>query len=249
MRLKLISCEVLYRELCHVVAHSPHTVDAEFVPKGLHDIGATPMCERLQAIVDRVDSSVYDATLLGYALCNNGLAGLRARSIPIVLPRGHDCITLYLGDRQRYLDYFDANPGVYFKTTGWIERGEVQGELTQLSVQRKTGMDRSYEELLAKYGEDNAKYLWETLCQSWRNYGQITFIEMGIEPDGSFEKIARDDAAQRGWKFDKVAGDMGLFERLINGPWNESEFLVVQPGCEVYTTFDEGIVAARPPTE
>ena len=33
MRLKLISCEIFHREMCAVVARSPHRVDIEFLPK------------------------------------------------------------------------------------------------------------------------------------------------------------------------------------------------------------------------
>ena len=105
MRLKLISCEILYREICAAVARSVHQVDVEFLPKGFHDIGGAGMCERLQAALDKVDESLYDAVMFGYALCGNGLAGLTARSIPVVIPRGHDCITLFLGSRERYLEY------------------------------------------------------------------------------------------------------------------------------------------------
>ena len=69
------------------------------------------------------------------------------------------------------LEVFNDNPGTYFKTTGWMERGEtLSGELNQLSVQRKLGMDQSYEELAAKYGEENAKYIWDTL---WRHGPQL----------------------------------------------------------------------------
>jgi NADPH-dependent 2,4-dienoyl-CoA reductase/sulfur reductase-like enzyme len=53
-----------------------------------------------------------------------------------------------------------------------------------------------------------------TLGDMDRNYSQITFIEMGVEPDGSFEQRARDDAKARGWKFVKIQGDMGMIQRL-----------------------------------
>src|ERR1051326_7872623 len=112
MRLKLISCEVFYREMCAAIARSPHVVDIAFLPKGLHDMGAKGMRERVQAALDQVDETHYDAVLFGYGLCNNGLAGLTARTIPLVVPRAHDCITLFLGCRQRYLDYFNTHPGV-----------------------------------------------------------------------------------------------------------------------------------------
>ena len=123
MRLKLIACEIMYRELCAAVARSVNLVDVEFLPKGLHDIGQAGMSSRLAEVLAGVDETRYEAILLGYGLCSNGLVGLAARSIPLVVPRAHDCITLFLGSKERYLEYFQGHPGVYFKTSGWIERG------------------------------------------------------------------------------------------------------------------------------
>ncbi|HZT42875.1 MAG TPA: DUF1638 domain-containing protein [Chthonomonadaceae bacterium] len=245
MRLKLISCEVFYREACFVVARSRNTIDIEFLPKGLHDLGACRMQARIQEAFDRVEESRYDAILFAYGLCNNGLAGLTARTIPLVLPRAHDCITLFLGSRQRYFAYFDTNSGVYFRTTGWMERGENPEELNQLSIRRMNGLDLSYEEMVAKYGEDNAGYLYGLLSDETRNYNQLTFIPMGVEPDGSFEQSAREEAARRGWQFDRVAGDLSLLQRLVDGIWDESEFLIVPPGHRVVASYDEGIVATE----
>jgi hypothetical protein len=247
MRLKLISCEIFYREICFAVAQSPNQVDVEFLVKGLHDVPCREMVQRVQAALDRVDPKQYDAVILGYALCNNGVVGLTARKLPFVLPRAHDCITLFLGSSARYLDYFQNHPGVYYLTTGWIERGhyDAGGELKQLSVQHQTGMDQSYAELVKKYGEDNAKFLWETLCETTRNYKQFTYIEMGLGPQAEFERRARADAQERGWKFEKIAGDMGMLQRLVSGQWDDKEFLVVKPGYRVVATYEGGIVAAE----
>ncbi len=231
--------------MCTAVARSANPVDIEFLSKGLHDIGSAKMLGRVQEAVDRVDASTYSAVLLGYGLCNNGLAGLTARAIPLVVPRAHDCITVFLGSKERYQDYFTDHPGVYFKTTGWIERGTNGGDLNQLSIAHQMGMDASYEELVAKYGEDNAKYLFEELCNTVKNYSQMTFIEMGVEPDDSFERRTREDAQERGWKFEKVPGDLLMIQRLVDGVWDAKEFLVVPPGWRVMAKYDEGIIAAE----
>jgi hypothetical protein len=245
MRHKLISCEIFYREMCSVVARSPNQVDVEFLPKGLHDIGSAAMLARLQQAVDAVDTAAYDAILLGYGLCNNGITGLTAPAIPIVIPRAHDCITLFFGSRSRYLEYFNSRPGTYFKTTGWIERGKDAGELRQLSISHQLGMDMTYEELVEKYGEDNAQYLYETLCNTLRNYKQLTFIEMGIELDDRFERQTREEAEQRGWEFEKVRGDMVLIQQLVDGPWDDNDFLVLQPGQRVVSRTSHAIIDAE----
>ncbi len=245
MRLKLIACEILLREFCAAVARSVNQVDLEFLPKGLHDVGQVVMSARLQEVLAEVDEAQYDAVLMGYGLCSNGLVGLSARTVPLVIPRAHDCITLFLGSKQRYLDYFFSHPGVYFKTSGWIERGEGLAQCEADSIQQTSGMQQTYEELVAKYGEENARFLHEQLGEMTRNYSGLTFIEMGIEPDDRFEQRTRRQAAEQGWKFQKIAGDMALIHGLIDGPWHEDRFLVVPPGCRVAASFDEGIIKAE----
>jgi hypothetical protein len=75
-----------------------------------------------------------------------------------------------------------------------------------------------------------------------RNYSGLTFIEMGIEPDDRFEEQTRREAAERGWKFDKLKGDMGLVQDLVDGRWDDQRFLIVRPGHRVAAGFDEGII-------
>ncbi len=237
-RLKLISCEVFFRELVALVAESPHVIDIEFLQKGLHDIGAVNMMGRIQAAVDAVDSGLYEGILMGYGLCNNGLAGLTARAIPIVLPRANDCISLFMGSSTRYLSYFQQNPGVYFMTTGWRERGEAASDLKQVSIPQQMGMNSTMEELIAKYGEDNAQFLYETLVENAQNYSQYTYIDMGHELDAGYIKETQQEADRRGWRFSCIPGNRELLARLINGPWNDDEFLTILPGQRVRPTYE-----------
>jgi hypothetical protein len=196
MRLKLIACEIMYRELCAAVARSVNQVDVEFLPKGLHDIGQAKMSGRLGEVLAAVDESRYEAILLGYGLCSNGLVGLAARSVPLVVPRAHDCITLFLGSKERYLEYFQGHPGVYFKTSGWIERGVGLHQGDEETTQSQSALRQSYEDLVARYGEDNAKFLYEELCNT-RHYAGLTYIEMGVEPDDRFRRQSEAEAEER----------------------------------------------------
>jgi len=239
MRLKLISCEVLYREMCDAVARSPHQVDVEFLPKGLHDLGGARMRDELQRMVDAVETRKYEAVLMGYALCGNGLFGLTARDLKLVVPRAHDCIALLMGSRRQYQEYFDANPGVYFRSTGWLERGYG---LEQLAMRPRTGAGFSLEELIAQYGEDNGRYLFEEMNRYQQHYRQLTYIETGLEPDGTFEERARSEAAGRGWNFAKIPGSLSLFRQLVNGEWPDADFLVVPPRRRIRATYDDGVI-------
>ena len=76
MRLALIGCSLLTRELSEAIVRSPHLVDARFLPEGLHETGAKTMRSRIQEAIDALDTGKYDAVVLGYALCGNGAHGL-----------------------------------------------------------------------------------------------------------------------------------------------------------------------------
>lgn len=236
MRLKLVSCDVLHREASAAIARSPHSVDIEFVPMGLHDQGCQVMLSRLQEMVDAVDPAYYAAILLGYGLCGNGTVGLVARWLPIVIPRVHDCINLMMGSRKRYVEYFKENPGVYFRSTGWLERSE---NIVQMNPGVLAGRDLS--RWVSLYGEENGQYLFDQFSSYMQRYRQLTFIQTGLEPDAHFESQAREEAAQRGWQFEKIHGDLGMLERLVCGPWDNKEFLIVRPGQRVVARYDDEV--------
>jgi len=243
MRLKILYCEVFHREICHLMSVGRHTCDAESLPKGLHDLGAEKMAPRLQERIDAVEAARYEAVLLVYGLCNNGVAGLRAGHTPLVIPKAHDCITLFLGDRERYENAFHRHPGTYYRTTGWLERGDASGAGDE-TVSQKLGLAIQYDELVRQYGEDNARYVMETMGDLTANYDRLAYIRMGLAGEEAFRDMARAEAEDRGWSFEEMEGDMGLLRKLVNGDWDD-DFVIVQPGQVLRATHDGEILAAE----
>lgn len=241
MRLKLISCEVLFREMCDAVAHSPHQIDIEFLSKGLHDLGGKPMSAEIQRVVDLVPAGVYEAILLGYGLCGNGLAGVTARHTRLVLPRAHDCIALLMGSRQRYQEYFENNPGTYYRSTGWLERGKGVQQLAH----GPTGFDESLEALIARYGEDNGRYLYEGMTRYRSQYSKLTFIETGLEAGAKFIAEAASEATDKGWHFERLPGDLTWLRRMVYADWSNTEFVIAEPGQCIVPKFDDTVLEAE----
>lgn len=237
MRLHLIGCSVLIRELSDAIVHSRHTIDAHYLPAGLHDIAGKGMRDQIQRAVDVADFARYDAILLGYALCGNGMVGLQARTTPLVITRAHDCITLLMGSRARYRSYFESNPGVYFRSVGWVQRAaEMEEQLCGL------GFSAHKEDLIAKYGEEAGQYLWEEFTRYRRNYRKLAYIRTACDLGDEFREQARAEAREKHWAFEEIQGDTSLFHRLLSGEWND-DFLIVPPGHQIVAAYNEDILA------
>jgi hypothetical protein len=247
-KLKFIGCEIIYREACWLAATSPTLVDVEFLRKGLHDLETPDMVSRVQAAIDNVDPYAgYEAILMGYARCNDGLVGVTARDIPLVIPRGHDCITFFFGSRSAYRTYFDANPGTYYLTTGWSERNLEEGvdyatpAYGKQGVMGKLGLTESYEDMVEKYGKENADFLASTISDWRKNYNKYLYMTMGVTDEAALIESARADAATLGWQFEVRQGSMSLLARLFNGPWDE-DFLIVPPGKRIVARNDDMVL-------
>lgn len=231
MRLKCLACDSLARMVYLCAAQSSHVVDVEMLPLGLH-ADADDLRARLQARIDAASESDYDAILLAYGLCGNSTAGLIARDIPLVIPRAHDCITLFLGSRDRYQDQFVSCPGTYWYVLDYMERRESTGTALSVGSDTETDISAVYEEYVQKYGQDNADYLMEVMGAWQAHYKRAAYIDMGVGDGTAVEAEAQAEAARRGWTFERLEGDMVLIRELLMGAWEE-DFLVLQPGQRV----------------
>lgn len=239
MLLKLLSCNVFLREACLAIAHSPHTIDPEFFELGEH---AHPdrLRESLQARIDAAvqEAKRYDAILLLYGLCGNAGVGLRAPGIRLVIPRAHDCCTILLGSKDRFREHFAQNPSTPFSSVGYMERGNYFLR-TDLGDGRIHYGDQ-YAALVEQYGEDNAKYIWESMHpEGFETAGHpIVFIDIPETACLGGEAQFRNKAAAEGKSYRSLQGDMRLIRRLIEGDWDPDEFLIVEPGQQTAGVYD-----------
>jgi len=240
MRYKCLTCEALTRPVYLSAALSPHSIDIELVRIGLHD-RPKDLRSQLQAMIDAVPAEKYDAVLLAYGLCGQATAGLAARQTPLVMPRAHDCITLFLGSRERYRQQFEGNAGTYWYSQDYIERRDSASLTLSMGSGLTDNIQAEYDKYVEKYGKDNADYLMEVMGGWSSHYNRAAFIDLGIGDASPVEDLARAEAQRRGWTFEHLTGDIGLIRRLVMGEWDE-DFLVVPPGQKIVMTGTDGVV-------
>ena len=236
MQLKLISCEVFFRELSYCAALSPHTIDIEFTEKDAHE-RSPHLRGIIQEKIDAAESSDtrYEAILLGFGLCGNSIAGLNARATKLVVPRAHDCCTLFLGSRERFKEHFKDNPSMPFSSAGYLERGT--SFMRESTLEETLGADETYRKYVEQYGEENARYLMETLHTA-PHQDRVVFIDVPEFSHLGYADRCREQAESEGRAFTRLQGSLRLFRALTAGDWNDEEFLIVEPGGTVEPTYD-----------
>jgi len=214
MKLKAIICQVFTREAAIAVSRSPHQVDFEVLPIGLHQ-DCNAMRPKLQEQIDAADAEGYDAIVLGYALCGRGTDGLRAGKTPLVMPRAHDCIDILMGGHSKSMASFETQPGVYYCTPGWVEFLESSSGLQPASSINIFGDPRPLTELIAKYGEAHGRYLYENFGASGGQESKLTFISTGVPGEDQLRHEARDRAEAEHKEFAECQGTIEVLRASL----------------------------------
>jgi hypothetical protein len=244
-----LTCEAMLRSVTAAAASSPHRVTIQTFKQGLHDRPKS-LNGALQAAVDSVTigQGACDAVLLAYGLCGTATVGLTARQVPLVMPRAHDCITLYLGSKERYQAEIEAQRGTYWFSVDYLERAEP-GSTIALGAAGLADEAAQYEKWAAKWDVETADMLLAELRKWSRHYTRAVFIDTD-SPDideatrAKYAEVARQKAAQEGWQFERKQGSRRLLNMLVNGDWPEAEFLVVKPGQAIAQSYADDVLRA-----
>ena len=244
MHLKVIACEVLAREVYHCAAKAVNTTDITVLTQGLHD-NPEVMRDRLQAEIHAASDQRFDAIVLGYGLCNNGMAGVCAESVPLVVPKAHDCITLLLGSKDRYAEDFAERPGTYYYSSGWIEYESREGERVSYTPASGLAKRLALMEYIEKYGEDNGRYLFEQMTQWEVHYTHGVFIGFPFTAHLALEEKVQAICREKGWIYQTIEGNLALIQDSLDGGWDDDQFLTVRPGHHIEAEYNDEIMQYR----
>lgn len=234
----VVACRVLEDEVRHFSAGLPHLGTCEFLEVGLHD-RPTTLRELLQAAIDRIETDPrIDTIVLVYGVCGMATVGLTARRCQLVLPRAHDCITLFLGSKDRFKALTKADPGRYWYSPGWNREKRVPGP------EREAQMRAEYTE---KFGAEQAEELLEAERETFAQHASANYVDLGLPGNETDREYAERCAQWLGWPCQTHHGDPSLLHDLLAGPWDANRFLVVPPRHVIKFNADDTIVGTTPP--
>jgi hypothetical protein len=236
-RIALLACSVFEREIAHFARDASHIAETRFFEMGLHDrpdqLRAT-LRQNLEALDARTD---IEAVALAYGLCGRGTAGLQPKHHKLVIPRAHDCITIFMGSKEAYAGHQRRCPSCYYYTPGWNRGRRVPGpeRLEALKL-----------ELAKKFDSEEVEFLLESEREQWGMHDTVSYLDLGTDDAGTEADYARRCARWLGWKFERLQGDSKLLCDLLRGHWDADRFQVVDPGMSLGHSPDEYIFRAEP---
>lgn len=235
------------REIGYLTAITENYIDTTWLRQGYHN-EPDVLRSMLQETIDRIESGNdpysstgevgdFDAILLCYGLCSNGVCDVKSSKYPIVIPRAHDCITLLLGDKNKYKQYFDERSGgVYWFTPGWIENSLMPSKIRE---------EMTLAIYAEHYGEENAEYLLEMESGWLDEYKAAAFISHDEIENSKSRKMTMESAEYYNWDYLEYKGDLSLLSDFVNGNWDDDRFLVVPPGKTIAQSFDDQIIKIK----
>lgn len=209
----IIACRVLEPEIEWLQSNLDRVSRVHYMDQGLH---MTP--KKMPGIIQEHIDQSQDAKeiVLGYGLCSQGTVGLTA-SVPIIIPKVHDCISLFLGSVTRYARLVKERPGTFYLTPGWIkEKRDPLGMMEEVYVPRM--------------GKKTAEW---GMTEELKHYTHIVFINTGIENPEPLRKRAKENAAFFGKIYEEIQGDLIYFYNMLTGNYPDEEFAFVKPGKPV----------------
>lgn len=209
----VIACEVMKEEL-ELVARR-RNVSVFFLEQGLH---RTPkkIAPLIQEKIDLVSESV-ERIVIAYGLCSGGIKGIRSRIQKLVVPKIHDCIALFLGSCEAYKEAFRSSPGTYYLTPGWV-------------AAKKDPLGIIYEDYAPKHGLETALWVME---EELKHYTHIALIDTGVDDLDRLRDRAKENCLVLKKEYVELKGSLDYFNRLVHGPYDEDEFLIIPPGAEL----------------
>jgi len=222
----VVACQVLQDLLSNLLPDGL-AKQVTFMDYGLHRVPGR-MAGALQEVLDGLKKP--SLVVLGYGLCGTGLKGLKAGPHTLLVPRVDDCISLLLGSYRSYMREFQAVPGTYYLSKGWLESGSHPL--------------KEYQEYVPRYGEKEAMWLMD---QQYQHYERLILVAHDRADLETYRSQALEIArfCER-WdmRYEEMLGSDRYVRRLVElaeqlrsndagASVVNKDFLIIPPGGEI----------------
>ncbi len=156
-------------------------------------------------------------------MCGNGLKDIQSGIHTLLMPKTEDCIAIFLGSDEAYRKEFNANPGTYYLTGGWLEAG--------------SDPLKEYEKNVEKFGQETADWVMD---QQYKNYKRIALVGHSDEDLSAYRERAMQVAeyAKRwGMTYHEISGSDAYIRKLVEVATDltkaDDTFWTIPPGAKI----------------
>lgn len=236
-RIVVLACSVFEREIALYASGAKHIAQVRFFEMGLHD-QPDLLRSKLQANLDDLDERTdIEVVALSYGLCGRGTVGLTPRRHKLVIPRAHDCVTLFMGSKEAYAEHQRRCATCYYYTPGWNRGRRVPGP---------EALEALRADLSAKFDSDDVEFLVSATREQWAMHDTATYIDLGTDDSSTESAYARKCASGLGWRFEHLRGNPELLRDLLWCNWDAERFQIIEPGATLGHAPDESIMRSEP---
>jgi len=206
----ILACETLRNELNLVLKARGCTYPVAWVDSGKHQCP-----DKLRVCIQEELSKIpetFTTVLLLFGFCGNALVGVKAGSRRLVLPRAADCMPIFLGSQAKREEY---GTRTYFFTEGYLHS--------------ETSMGSDYKKFFGKYGEKRAVRLMKAMLE---HYEKLAIINTGAFNTDAVKSELEEFAHVVELPVSVIPGNLRLIGALLAGNWENSDFVILEPGRE-----------------
>ena len=212
MKTMLAACKTVEDEVKAAMDRLELDYPVIWLEGGLHD-NIDRLRARMREVLAEAEGRC-ERLLVSLGYCGGGVSGLTTGRYTTVLPLADDCLSLFLGSMSARREA--AQVPTYYLTAGWLRH--------------ENSVVANHDRMEAQYGPAKAVRMSNLMLKHYRRFG---LVDTGVYDLEAVAGLVAPLAEKLGLGVEELPGDGSWLERLLTGPHESEDFLVIPPGGEL----------------